>query len=65
MTSPLAAHRIATQFEALLFEPVLAPLESAFGDTAALLTGPLAQSIAGRERAFNAALTRLLERSHE
>lgn len=61
----ISARRVATQFEALLFEPVLAPLESAFGSAATLLTGPLALSIAEREHGFTAALTRLLQRGHD
>jgi len=57
----VSAHRVATQFEALLLERMLAPLESAFGQSSAMLTAPLAQSIAERERGFNALLTHLLE----
>jgi len=61
----IAAHRVATQFEALLFERVLAPLDSAFGETGAMLTAPLAESLAQRERGFSTLLTQLLERSHD
>jgi hypothetical protein len=61
----VAAHRVATQFEALLFERVLAPLDTAFGETGAMLAPPLAEALAERERGFATLLTQLLERSHD
>ena len=61
----VSTHTVAAQFEGLLFERMLAPLESAFGETGSMIAAPLAQSLASRERTFNAFLTRLLERSHD
>jgi hypothetical protein len=58
-----AARSIAIQFEAMLIERMIAPLESAFGESGAMLTAPLAQSIAERQQSgFATVLSTLLER---
>ncbi len=45
----VSAARAGKQFEGLLLEQMLSPLAESFGQSAAFLTGPLAQSIAAHD----------------